>query len=442
MRDASRTPAATTSKDEELYASQRSRVAMPLDADERLLSALLGGAFLIVAVVLALTAGAGGAPGPINVLVLVLAFAALANVEFEIGTGAAIPTQLVFVPMLFLLPLGYVPLAICAGLLVGAATDLLRRGLPLEKLLLVPLNSWYSIGPVIVLAAAGEARPGLEHWPVYLAALGAQFAADYFIQAPYQRFVNGVPFPLAARFMSSAFLVDVALAPVGLLVAFVAVDHPVALTFVLPLIGLLVIFARERQVRIDHALELSHAYRGTALLLGDVVEADDAYTGSHSRDVVTLVLEVSDRLELNARDRRDAEFAALLHDIGKICVPAEIINKPGKLDEYEWAVMKQHTIEGERLLSQVGGLLGNIGHIVRSCHEDWDGTGYPDGTAGDGIPLVARIVRVCDAFSAMTTDRAYRKARSAREAVAELRRCAGTDFDPAVVQALADAVEV
>lgn len=127
-------------------------------------------------------------------------------------------------------------------------------------------------------------------------------------------------------------------------------------------------------------------------------------------------------------------------DIGKIRVPAEIINKPGKLDDHEWAVMKQHTIEGERLLSQVGGLLGNIGHIVRSCHEDWDGTGYPDGTAGNDIPLVARIVRVCDAFSAMTTDRAYRKARSAREAVAELRRCAGTDFDPAVVEALAEAV--
>jgi len=256
----------------------------------------------------------------------------------------------------------------------------------------------YSIGPVIVLAAAGEARPGLEHWPVYIAALGAQFAADYFIQAPYQRFVNDVPFSLAARFLSSAFVVDVALAPIGLLVAFVAVDHPVALTFVLPLIGLLVIFARERQVRIDHALELSHAYRGTALLLGDVVEADDAYTGSHSRDVVTLVLEVSDRLQLNARDRRDAEFAALLHDIGKIRVPAEIINKPGKLDDHEWAVMKQHTIEGER------------------------------------------IVRVCDAFSAMTTDRAYRKARSAQEALTELRRCTGTDFDPAVVEALAEAV--
>src|SRR6476661_7153236 len=332
-------------------------------------------AFLVTAGALAFSLSSSRSPGLVTVLGLILAYAAASHARFEVGTGLSLPTALVFVPMLFLLPLGYVPLAICAGLLVGAATDLLRRGLPLEKLLLVPLNSWYSIGPVIVLAVAGEARPGLEHWPVYVAALGAQFAADYFIQAPYQRIVNGVPFPLAARFMSSAFLVDVALAPIGLLVA----------------------FARERQVRIDHALELGHAYRGTALLLGDVVEADDAYTGNHSRDVVTLVLDVADRIGLDPRARRDAEFAALLHDIGKIKVPGEIINKPGKLTDEEWEIMKTHTLEGERLLSQVGGLLGNVGRIVRSCHEDWDGNGYPDGLAADDIPLVARIVRACDA---------------------------------------------
>jgi HD-GYP domain-containing protein (c-di-GMP phosphodiesterase class II) len=102
--------------------------------------------------------------------------------------------------------------------------------------------------------------------------------------------------------------------------------------------------------------------------------------------------------------------------------------------------MEAHTVEGEKLLSQVGGLLGNVGRIVRSCHEDWDGTGYPDGLAGEDIPLAARIVRCCDAFSAMTTDRPYRKARPVAEAVAELRRCAGTDFDPDVVEALAAAL--
>jgi HD-GYP domain-containing protein (c-di-GMP phosphodiesterase class II) len=227
----------------------------------------------------------------------------------------------------------------------------------------------------------------------------------------------------------------------GLAIALAASEQPAAIVLVPPLLALLAEFARERRARIDHALELSHSYRGTALLLGDVVEADDAYTRSHSRDVVSLVLDVSDRLGLDARERRDAEFAALLHDVGKIRVPAEIINKPGPLTDEEFDVIKTHTVEGERLLSHVGGILGNVGRIVRSCREDWDGTGYPDGLTAEEIPLVARIVRSCDAYSAMTTDRPYRKARSSGEAVAELWRCAGTDFDPTVVAALTAVVE-
>jgi HD-GYP domain-containing protein (c-di-GMP phosphodiesterase class II) len=375
-----------------------------------------------------------------TVIALLVAYAAASQARFEVGTGLFLPTGLIFVPMLFLLPLGWVPLAICAGLLLGSSTDLLRRGLPLERILIVPLNSWYSIGPVVVLAIAGERAPTLSDWPIYVAALLAQCGVDYLIQAPHQRFVYALPFTMAARYMSWAFLVEAALAPVGLLVALVAYEHPVALTFVLPLVGLLFVFARERQVRIDHALELSHAYRGTALLLGDVVEADDAYTGLHSRDVVSLVLSVCDGLGVDGRERRDAEFAALLHDVGKIKIPSEIINKPGKLTDDEFELIKTHTIEGERLLAQVGGLLGNVGRVVRSCHEDWDGTGYPDGLRGDEIPLVARIVRCCDAFSAMTTDRSYRKALPVETAVEELRRCSGTDFDPRVVDALVAAV--
>ena len=122
-------------------------------------------------------------------------------------------------------------------------------------------------------------------------------------------------------------------------------------------------------MRIDHELELRDAYRGTAFLLGDVVEADDAYTGTHSRDVVELTLAVADELGLSARERRDAEFAALLHDVGKVRVPNEIINKPGPLTTEEREIIEQHTVEGERLLLRVGGLLGEIGRIVRSCHE-------------------------------------------------------------------------
>jgi HD-GYP domain-containing protein (c-di-GMP phosphodiesterase class II) len=204
----------------------------------------------------------------------------------------------------------------------------------------------------------------------------------------------------------------------------------------LPLVALLRLFSGERQRRIDSALELSDAYRGTAFLLGDVVEADDAYTGSHSRHVVDLVLGVADVLGLSPDDRRDAEFVALLHDVGKIRIPSEIINKPGPLDAEERAIIETHTIEGERMLEQVGGLIGHVGELVRSCHERWDGGGYPDGLAGEDIPLIARIVCACDAYSAMTTDRSYRKALGRDEALDELRRCAGTHFDPQVVDAI------
>jgi HD-GYP domain-containing protein (c-di-GMP phosphodiesterase class II) len=430
--------AATLDPDvDQFIGGARDRESQRLHDRNRWSASAFGLAFLGTASALPFLVASSHSPNAFIVAALVLSYAAASCARFEVGTGLFLPTQLVFVPMLFLLPLGYVPLAICAGLLLGAAADHFRSGLPLEQVLLVPLNSWHSLGPVAVLAVAGVDQPALGDWPIYLGALGAQLTVDYLVQAPRQKYLNGVPLLLGAKFMLSSFFVDVALAPVGLLAALVAVDHPIAISFVLPLVALLVVFARERQVRIDHALELSHAYRGTALLLGDVVEADDAYTGSHSRDVVSLVLHVCDRLEVGGRERRDAEFAALLHDVGKIKIPAEIINKPAKLTDEEFELIKTHTLEGERLLSQVGGLLGNVGRIVRSCHEDWDGTGYPDGLVGEEIPLAARIVRCCDAYSAITNDRPYRKARPAHEAVAELRRCAGTDFDPDVVVALA-----
>jgi putative nucleotidyltransferase with HDIG domain len=233
---------------------------------------------------------------------------------------------------------------------------------------------------------------------------------------------------------------DALLAPVGLLAAFGAVGAPYAVLLVLPLVVLFGIFAREREARIDHALELSQAYKGTALLLGDVIEADDQYTGDHTKDVVELTLLVADRLGVDHETRRGAEFGALLHDVGKIHIPNEIINKPGALDDAEWAIMKTHTVEGQRMLERIGGVLARVGVVVRASHERWDGGGYPDGLAGEAIPLAARIVSACDAYNAMTTDRSYRRALPAAEAVAELERCAGSQFDPAVVTALVEVV--
>ena len=137
--------------------------------------------------------------------------------------------------------------------------------------------------------------------------------------------------------------------------------RPRAALLVLALIPLLRGFEREREGRIQHSLELGRAYRGTALLLRDLLEEDDEYTGHHTEDVVELAVKVAEEMGLDEDTRRETEMGALLHDIGKIAVPDEIINKPGPLNDEEWAIMKTHTVEGERMLQQVGGLLSSVG---------------------------------------------------------------------------------
>lgn len=129
------------------------------------------------------------------------------------------------------------------------------------------------------------------------------------------------------------------------------------------------------------------------------------------------------------------EFGALLHDIGKMATPKEILNKPGPLDDDEWETMRRHTIDGQRMLDQVGGTLHDVGAVVRSSHERYDGGGYPDGLKGEEIALAARIVAVADAYSAMTTRRSYREPLAPTDAAHELRASARTQFDPAVVDA-------
>jgi HD-GYP domain-containing protein (c-di-GMP phosphodiesterase class II) len=412
------------------HRAKRLRLSVPDDLATLLLPAifLVGAAWAIV--------GIGGLPHPATFVLFAAIYAVLSRAEFEIAATAAIPTQLVFVPMLFAIPLGWVPAAVAAGSLTRVLWDRLenrRRG---PAMTIALLNSCYSLGPVLVLALySHDHTPTWTAWPVYMAALAAQFVVDATVHAVWHRAIRRGAWPKVRGF-AHAYAVDAALAPVGLFVAFQTYVHPYLLVLILPLVFLLSLFSRERQHRIDAALELGHAYRGTALLLGDVVEADNAYTGEHSRDVVSLTLAVADRLELEPRERRTAEFTALLHDIGKIRMPAEIINKPGPLDPDERRIIQTHSVEGQQMLARVGGLLGEVGSIVRHCHERWDGAGYPDGLVGDKIPLVARIVCATDAFSAMTTNRPYRAAMSVEVAVAELRRCSGTQFDPRVVDAL------
>jgi putative nucleotidyltransferase with HDIG domain len=397
--------------------------------------------FVVFAVLAAVFIPSTVSLSPLVVLTIVGAYALAATVEFEVGAGSAVPTELILVPMLFCVPLGLVPVCVLAGILLADVPRHVRREAHPERAVIHFISAWYAAGPVIVIAAFGDSTPSLSHWPVYVLALLAQFAFDFVFSTGRSWYAFGTPPTSQLSQMASVWLVDAALAPVGLFVAIVGVHHPYAYLACVPLVLLIAVFSRERKIRIDNALELGHAYRGTALLLGDMIEADDQGTGAHSRDVVSLTVEVAERLGLKGRDRRNAEFAALLHDVGKVRVPKEIINKPGPLTDLEWLVVKQHTVWGEEMLRAVGGILGEVGSIIRSCHERYDGAGYPDGLSGERIPLIARIVFACDTFSAMTTDRAYRKARPTSEAIAELRRSSVTQLDPVVVETLCAIVE-
>ena len=248
-------------------------------------------------------------------------------------------------------------------------------------------------GPALVLGLDGEGPPSLSQWPLYLAALLAQFAFDFASSAVSEWAVLGVPPKMQLRAMAWVYAIDAGLASVGLAVAFATVDSPFA-----------------RGARLAAGRRCSPSSRGNAGCGSTPssscatptaepcscsakwsrpttpTRAPTAATWSTCRSLV------ADELGIGARERRDIEFAALLHDVGKVRIPNEIINKPGALTPEERAIIETHTIEGERMLHRVGGLLGDIGRIVRSCHERWDGTGYPDGLADEQIPRAARIV--------------------------------------------------
>jgi putative nucleotidyltransferase with HDIG domain len=183
----------------------------------------------------------------------------------------------------------------------------------------------------------------------------------------------------------------------------------------------------EEQVRRTHM--------ATIAALSKSMEAKDFYTGGHTERVATVALALAERLGFVGEQLEAIEIGALLHDIGKIGIPERILQKPGPLDDDEWAIMKEHPVISEYILAEAG-LNPIVLQVARSSHERVDGGGYPDGKAGDDIPLPARIVLVADAFDALTSDRPYRLGRSVDEAVEELRAHAGTQFCPIVVAAI------
>jgi putative nucleotidyltransferase with HDIG domain len=398
---------------------------------------LVGGGFVLAAVALALIGDMNRSFSLPMAALYVLGIAVAGHVRFDIGAGYTVPTQAVFMPMLFAVPLPLVPLLVALALALGMAPMILTKRVSPTRLLTVPGNCWFALGPALVLLDAHDHNPD-GRWGVLLLALAAQLLCDFLANAVREKLLHDITLEELIAEAKQVYAIDLALSPLGLAVAFATspVQDQWSVLLIAPLFAVLRLFSKDRRTRMEQLIELRDAYRGTALVLGDVVEADDTYTGEHCRGVVRLALEVAEALELDGERLRNVEFAALLHDVGKIAVPKEIVNKPGELDEREWRIIKMHTIEGQRMLERVGGLMRDVGEIVRSSHERWDGGGYPDGLAGEAIPLEARIVTACDAFNAMTTTRSYREAMPFSAAVAELLRNSGTQFDPRVVEVL------
>jgi diguanylate cyclase (GGDEF)-like protein len=371
---------------------------------------------------------------------LTLGFALLYRIEYHVGAVYTAPTELLFVPMLLLVPPPVVPALLVAAFVGATLPEYLSGRTHPERALLDVGNAAYALGPVLVLSIAGAGQADWGDWPIYLLVLAAQFAFDLGASA-IRVWGSGSALRPHLRMFAWIYGVDALLAPMGLLAAFASQDQPYAFLLALPFAWIFSFFTREREAHIDKASELSRAYRGTARLLAEVLEDANEYTGAHSRDVVTLAVAVAQRMELDEERVGEAELTALLHDVGKITIPPHVLDKPGALSHEEWALMKTHVVEGQRMLDQVGGPLSPIGRFVRASHERWDGGGYPDGLAGEAIPLPARIVGCCDAYDAMTSGRPYRAALPRPEALAELRRCAGTQFDPHVVETFAAVLE-
>ncbi|MFL5966514.1 MAG: HD domain-containing phosphohydrolase [Gaiellaceae bacterium] len=176
-------------------------------------------------------------------------------------------------------------------------------------------------------------------------------------------------------------------------------------------------------------------YRAAASL-AKAVDARDTYTGSHSERVAQLAARIGIRLGLDVEQVELTRLAGSLHDLGKLAIPEEILRKPGQLVDSERLVLERHPQIGFRMLDSLG--VDPVADIVLHHHERWDGAGYPDGLRGDAIPLGARIIFVADAYDAMTSDRVYRARLSRDEALAELERCSGTQFDPAIVETFSE----
>ena len=298
----------------ELLRSGRPRTAMALERREALPEALAGALFLAAALGLALGFDAEREWHAGQAVVLVALFAVASRVELDVGAGYTIPTQLVFVPMLLLLPTPWVPLLVCAGWAAGRLPAVARGGIHPSRLLLVPPNCWFSVTPALVLVALAAQTPDWSDWPVYLLALGAQFTTDVATGSLREWLANGVRPQLQVALLGPIVLIDALLSPLGLLAAFASLSMDYAFLLLVPPVALFSLFARERARRIANALELGETSARLLETERAAVRSREALIAGASHEILTplaVALGVARRLGSLEPDRRQQAVGTL-----------------------------------------------------------------------------------------------------------------------------------
>jgi signal transduction histidine kinase len=291
-----------------------------LSSREIAAEALVGGAFLVAAIVMAVTLPSQDSFSFGLAAVFVCTYALVTRIQFDVGAGYTVPTQLVFVPMLFALPARTVPLMVAAGLLLGDLPDYLRGERHALRALKVLGDSWYAVGPAMILALTGSEDPRWSDWPIYVGAFGVQLAIDFSVSALRELLGRGVAPQLQLDVLGLVYLIDVLLSPVGLLGAFASQEGRYAFLLLLPLTALFVIFARERAARIENALGLSRAYQETAELNARLLETERAATrvredlvAAASHEMQTPVAVLLGLLESTMRQQRSPKDQAEMY---------------------------------------------------------------------------------------------------------------------------------
>lgn len=365
------------------------------------------------------------------------------SLAFELGVsfplfiqGSTSFSTVSYMAMIFMLPF---PLPILGASIVFIND--LRDKKPLVSLLFNPCNYALTFGLsslVWHLYAGGNTLDNISlsftSFLVITAVILLFYSINVFLLNGYLAIINRRPFGYVWLSQDLDFLLPyISLEVVGVLFALAWETTPV-------IIPLLIVPAFTTYLAFETIQRLQSQTQDAMIAMADAIDARDPYTAMHSKRVTELAVQIAEVQGLKTRDIDRIELAARIHDVGKIGISDSILNKPGKLDEAEWELMRQHPVIGEQLLASYR-QFRHESAIVRSHHERWDGKGYPDQTRGHDIPIGARIIGVADAFDAMTSNRPYRAALSTHHATEEIRKQALTQFDPQVVASFLQVME-